>query len=155
MGTESNMSGKATNQELGIGYDTSPRPKRISMQIPNFHDGHFDGIWTGPNKRVQLFPRTAEGQSFVLSLEGVQALAFSDIKQGNIILDLVFRNTKEITHSDIAELYGVGADTTQGASLIKAATDRDLQVLEMNPSYGAQGLVLFQTWDLSQREHQS
>ena len=122
------------------------------MQIPNFHDGHFDGIWTGPNKRVELFLRTSDGQSFVLSLEGVQALAFSDIKQGNIILDLVFRSTKEITHSDIAELYGVGADTPQGASLMKAATERGLQVLEMNPSYGAQRLALFQTWGLIQRE---
>jgi hypothetical protein len=124
------------------------------MQIPNFHDGHFDGIWTGPNKRAELFLRTSDGQSFVLSLEGVQALAFSDIKQGNIILDLVLRSTKEIAHSDIAELYGVGADTLQGASLMKAATERRLQVLEMNPSYGAQGLALFQTWDLSQREPQ-
>jgi hypothetical protein len=125
------------------------------MQIPNFHDGHFDGIWTGPSKRAELFLRTSDGQSFVLSLEGVQALAFSDIKQGNIILDLVLRSTKEITRSDIAELYGVGADTLQGASLMKAATERRLQVLEMNPSYGAQGLALFQTWDLSQREHLS
>jgi hypothetical protein len=65
------------------------------MRIPNFHDGYFNGIWTGPDKRVQLFLRTVDGQSFVLSLEGVEALAFSDIKQGNIILDLVFRNERK------------------------------------------------------------
>jgi hypothetical protein len=124
------------------------------MQIPNFHDGYFDGIWVGPNKLVKVFLRTADRESFVLSLEGVQALTFTDMKQGNIILDLVLRGTKEITRSDIAELYGVGADTPQGASLMKTATERGLQVLEMNPSYGAQGLALFQTWDLTQREVQ-
>jgi hypothetical protein len=102
------------------------------MQIPDFHDGYFDGIWIGPNKRVQLFLRTVDGQSFVLSLEGAQRLAFSDIKQGNIILDLVFRKTKGITPSDIAELYGVGVDTPQCASLMKAATEPGLQVLEIN-----------------------
>jgi hypothetical protein len=123
------------------------------MQIPDFHDGHFDGICIGPNKRAQLFLRTLDERSFVLSLEGVRMLAFSDIKEGNIIFDLVFRNTAEITHSDIAELFGVGADTPQCATLMKAATERGLQLLEINPSYGAQGLALFQTWDLNQRDH--
>jgi hypothetical protein len=126
----------------------------ISMEIPNFHDGYFDGIWLGPNKLVKVFLRTADRQSFVLSLGGVEALTFTDIKHGNIILDLVFRNTKEITHSDISELYGVDANTPQAVSLMKSATQRELQVLEIDPSYGAQGLALFRTWDLSQREVQ-
>jgi len=124
------------------------------MEIPNFHDGYFDGIWVGPNKLAKIFLRTTDRQSFVLSLEGVEALTFDDIKQGNIILDLVLRNTKEITHSDISELYGVGADAPQAVSLMKSATERGLQVLEINPSYGARGLALFQGWDLSQREVQ-
>ncbi len=122
------------------------------MEIPNFHDGYFDGIWVGPSKLVKIFLRTTDRQPFVLSLQGVQALIFTDIKQGNIVLDLVFRNTKEITHSDISELYGVSADSPQVVSLTKSATERGLQVLEINPSYGAQGLALFQTWDLIQRE---
>ncbi len=125
------------------------------MQIPNFHDGFFEGMWLGADKLVKLFLRTADRHSFVLSLEGVQALTFIDIKEGNIILDVVLRSTKEITHSDIAELYGVCADSPQGASLLKTAIERGLQVLEINPSYGAQGLALFQTWDLTQREVQA
>jgi hypothetical protein len=68
---------------------------------------------------------------------------------------VVLRSTKEITHSDIAELYGVAADSPQGASLLKTAIERGLQVLEINASYGAQGLALFQTWDLTQREVQA
>ncbi|HXR32840.1 MAG TPA: hypothetical protein VN830_03980 [Verrucomicrobiae bacterium] len=124
------------------------------MEIPNFHDGYFDGIWVGPNKLVEIFLRTTDRQPFVLSLQGVQALTFTGIKQGNIVLDLVFRNAKEITHSDISELYGVSVDSPQVVSLTKSATEQGLQVLEINPSYGAQGLVLFQSWDISQREVQ-
>ena len=124
------------------------------MEIPNFHDGYFDGLWVGPNKLVKIFLRTTDRQPFVLSLQGVQALTFTDIKQGNIVLDLVFRNTKGITHSDISELYGVSADSPQVVNLMESATERGLQVLEINPSYGAQGLALFQSWDISQREVQ-
>jgi hypothetical protein len=126
-----------------------------SATIPNFHDGYFDGIWLAPNKLVHCFLRTVKEQPFILILEGVQALILTDLKQGNIILDLVLRSTTEITPSDIEELYGVGSGTPQVTALLKAATERGFQVLEINPSYGAQGLVLFQNWNLIQREIQS
>lgn len=126
----------------------------LPTEIPNFHDGYFDGIWIGPNKAVHCFLRTVQEQSFVLVLEGVQALIIKDLKQGNIILDLVLRSTTEITPSDMEELYGVGPGTPQVTTLLKTATERGLQILEINPSYGAQGLVLFQNWNLSQREVQ-
>jgi hypothetical protein len=45
------------------------------MQIPTFQDGFFEGIWLGADKLVKLFLRTADRHSFVLSLEGVQALS--------------------------------------------------------------------------------
>jgi len=122
------------------------------MEFPNFHDGYFDGVSIGPNKLVQFFLRTVNEQSFVLILEGVQSLVLTDVRQGNIILDLAIRSTGEITRSDIEELYGVGPDTPQATSMLKTATERALQVLEINPSYGAQGLVLFQSWNLNQRE---
>jgi hypothetical protein len=121
-------------------------------KIPSFHDGYFDGVWIGPNKLVKFFLRTVNEQSFVLMLEGVQSLVLTDIRQGNIILDLVIRNSAEITPSDIKELHGVGPDKPQAASLLKTAMEQDLQVLEINPSYGANGLVLFQNWNPSQRE---
>jgi hypothetical protein len=124
------------------------------MPIPNFHDGYFDGIWIGPNNLVYLFLRRADHQSLVLGLAGVERLTFAEIKQGNIILDLVFRGAGKITQLDIAELYGVDADSPQCVSLVNDATERQLQVLEVNPSYGAKGLALFHSWDITQREVQ-
>jgi hypothetical protein len=120
------------------------------MQIPNFHGGYFDGLRIGPDTLVHFFLRTADQDSFVLALGGVEALALKGIKQGNITLDLVLRSAQEITHSHSEELYGVDAGTPQVTSLWKTATERGLQVLEVNPSYGAQGLVLFETWSLNQ-----
>jgi hypothetical protein len=120
------------------------------MNIPNFHDGHFDGLRIGPSKLVSLFLRTQDGKSFNLVLREVDALTLSGIKQGNIILDLVFRSTGELTRQDIEELYGVDVDTPQAANLLTAKREQGFQIVEINPSYGAQGLVLFQTFEIRQ-----
>jgi len=120
------------------------------MNIPNFHDGHFDGLRIGPSKLVSLFLRTQDGKSFILALREVDALKLSDIKQGNIIFDLVSRSTEELTCSDMAELYSVDVDAPQVTDLLRVKREQGFQLLEINASYGAQGLVLFQTFELRQ-----
>jgi hypothetical protein len=57
------------------------------MNVPNFHDGHFDGLRIGPSKVVSLFLKTQDGKSFSLVLQEVDALTLSEVKQGNIIFD--------------------------------------------------------------------
>jgi hypothetical protein len=123
-------------------------PRTASMNIPNFHDGHFDGPRIGPSKLVNIFLRTQDGQSFILILREVDALTLSEIKQGNIIFDLVFRSTGELTRSDMAELYSVDVDAPQATNLLTAKRQRGYQLLDA--SYGAQGLVLFQTFEMRQ-----
>ncbi len=120
------------------------------MKIPNFHDGHFDGLRIGPSKLVSLFLRTQDGKSFILALREVDALKLSDIKQGNIIFDLVSRSTEELTSSDMAELYSVDVDAAQVTDLLRVKREQGFQLLEINASYGAQGLVLFQTFEIRQ-----
>jgi hypothetical protein len=94
----------------------------MSDHLPNFHD---------------------------LTLEGVQALALSNVKAGNIILDLVLRGAEEIIQSDLAELYDLIANDPQCLIQLSNLRGTSLQILEINPSYGAQGLVLFENWNLS------
>jgi hypothetical protein len=120
------------------------------MNIPNFHDGHFDGLRIGPRKLVSLFLKTQDGKAFTLVLQKVDALTLSEIKQGNIILDLVVRNSGELTCSDMAELYSVDVDAPQTSELLRLRREEGFQLLEINSSYGAQGLVLFQTFELRQ-----
>jgi hypothetical protein len=116
------------------------------MNIPNFHDGHFDGLRIGPSKLVSLFLKTQDGKAFTMLLQEVDALTLSDVKQGNIILDLVFRSAGDITLSDMAELYSVDADARQAADLLKS--EQGFQLLEINASYGARGLVLFRAFEM-------
>jgi hypothetical protein len=42
------------------------------MNIPNFHDGYFDGLPVGPNKLAHLFLRTQDGRAFTLALQEVE-----------------------------------------------------------------------------------
>jgi hypothetical protein len=118
------------------------------MNIPNFHDGHFDGLRIGPSKLVSLFLKTQDGKAFTILLQEVDALTLSEVKQGNIILDLVFRSAGDITLSDMAELYSVDADARQAADLLKAKREQGFQLLEINASYGARGLVLFRAFEM-------
>jgi hypothetical protein len=118
------------------------------MNIPNFHDGHFDGLRIGPSKLVSLFLKTQDGKAFTILLQEVDALTLSEVKQGNIILDLVFRSAGDITLSDMAELYSVDADARQAADLLKAKREQGFQLLEINASYGARGLVLFPAFEM-------
>jgi hypothetical protein len=122
--------------------------------LPDFHDGYFDGIWLAANNRAHLFLRTVNGESFVMALDGVKAIVLNELKEGNIIFDLVFRNTENIVYADMEALYGVGSDKQPLVRALEAATAERLQILELNSSYGAHGLALFQTWTVSQREVQ-
>jgi hypothetical protein len=120
------------------------------MNIPSSHDGHFDGLGIGPNKLVNLVLRTEDGKSSILALREVERLTLSEIKQGNIKLNLVFRGRSELTSADVAELYGVDVDAPLATDLLRAKRERGFQLLEINASYAAQGLVLFQTCELRQ-----
>ena len=120
------------------------------MNIPNFHDGYFDGLWLGSDKLVRIFLRTCDQHSYILTLQGVQALAVSGVRAGNIILDLVFRSARDITSSDVQDLYDVDSSTEQATKLLKSTREKDLQILELNPSYGAQGLLLFETCEINE-----
>jgi hypothetical protein len=104
-----------------------------------------------PNKTVDLFLSAGDQRSYILSLEGVRALTPSGMKTGNIIVDLVFRSAKEVTPLDVKELYDVSANSDQAVKLLDSTRTSNLQILELNPSYGAQRLFLFQSFEISEQ----
>src|SRR5689334_17724671 len=111
------------------------------MQIPNFHDGLFEGIHLGPSGVVHLFFRTESQKSMTVTLHGAAAIKVSGIMTKNIVLDVITRGTAEITQDDIAEIYGTKSDSVQTNKLLSSTRERKLQLLELNPSYGAEGLI--------------
>jgi hypothetical protein len=63
-----------------------------------------------------------------------------DPKPGNIIFDLVFRSARELTSSDVGILYDLDEGGEQLAEILNSTREKDLQILELNASYGAHGL---------------
>jgi hypothetical protein len=122
------------------------------MNIPSFHDGRFDGFWISADDAVHLFLRTQKGERFTLILRGVERLNLSEIREGNIILDLVFRDAEGLTISDMEELYRVAPGSPQAATFLKQARERKFKALEINPSYGALALFLFQTSEIRETD---
>ena len=46
----------------------------MMIDLPNFHDGYFDGLWTSENKIVHLFLRTSNGKRSTIVLSDVERL---------------------------------------------------------------------------------
>lgn len=119
------------------------------MDIPNLHDGFFDGFRIKPNKVVQLFLRTSDEKTFAFILGGVRAMRISGVMNGNIILDVIVRSGQQITLADICEVYSLADAAPQAPALLAAAREQGLQLMELNPSYGAEGLLLFGSLELA------
>ena len=121
------------------------------MKFPNFHDGFFDGLWIAPNKIVHFFLRTVDDRTFTLTFLGVQAMCMSAVKEGNIILDLVFRDAPQITLADVEEVHDLGANSKLGPTMLTSIHNHSqLHIMELNPSYGAQGLILFESYEVKE-----
>ncbi len=118
------------------------------MNMPDLHDGYFEGLWIGPDKDVHIFLRELNGNRITLILREVNALSLSGIKEGNIIFDVVVRGPQDLTLDDIEHLHGVSKNSSKASDLLDLMVKRELKVLEINPSYGAQGLVSFRAFEL-------
>jgi hypothetical protein len=115
---------------------------------PNLHDGFFDGLWLSPDKRARLFVRTVTGELSTIVLTEVEALNVTSLRAGNIIFDVTLIAPENLTVKDIQQLYDLKDDQVEMARrLLSKAQQQGLSALEINPSYGAEGKVLFRTID--------
>jgi len=120
-----------------------------------FHDGHFEGFWIPNNGLIHIFLRTVGSMEYVFLLNGVVMLKATDFKEGNIILDVSFRNYEDIDFNDIKMLYDldhdIPTDNWELKLLDKIESDK-LIVLEINPSYGGSCLVLAKSMEVITRK---
>ncbi|HET7107379.1 MAG TPA: hypothetical protein VFI38_11260 [Candidatus Acidoferrum sp.] len=121
------------------------------MNIPNFHDGNFEGFLVNPNKEVLIFLRTREDKRYILALKSVQAMSISEVKAGNVIFDLVFREVRDLTTLDLVVLYDADSNSSQTAKFLNSLKERNLRIMELNASYGAKGLFLFERFEITER----
>jgi hypothetical protein len=114
-----------------------------------FHDGNLEGLRTDKDtKIVQVYLSTDEKVRTTAVLSGVLKLKAEGFREGNIILDVSTRDSDEITLADIAELYNLDSTHEPNSwehKLMDKIREERLKILEVNPSYGAQCLILAQT----------
>jgi len=114
--------------------------------LPNLHDGFFDGLWLSADKCARLFVRTVAGERSTIILTEVETLNVSGLRAGNIIFDVALIAPEKLTVTDIEQLYDLKDDQVEMArQLLSKAQQQGLSALEINPSYGAEGKVLFRT----------
>jgi len=112
--------------------------------LPDLHDGFFDGVWLSADKRAHFFVRTVAGERSTIILTDVEALNVSGVRAGNIILDVVLIAPDKLTVKDIEQAYDLKSGEDKKASqLLRKAQEQGLSGLEINPSYGAEGTVIF------------
>ena len=112
--------------------------------LPDLHDGFFDGVWLSADKSAHFFVRTEAGERSTIILTDVEALNICGLRAGNIIFDLVLIAPDKLDVKDIEQAYDLkNGDAEKAQQLLAKAQARGLSGLEINPSYGAEGMVLF------------
>jgi hypothetical protein len=98
-----------------------------------FHDGVFNGLLIEKDA-AHFFLETSQHEKFVLTAKQMSALRLNDVFAGNIIFDVEVFDLDEISINDFLEAqphrHGEHA-------AFEKARDQKLQLLRINPSYGA------------------
>jgi hypothetical protein len=85
-----------------------------------------------------------EGELSTIVLTDVQALNICGLRAGNIIFDLVLIAPDKLTVKDIEQVYDLrSGEVDKAQQLLDKAQEQGLSGLEINPSYGAEGIALF------------
>ena len=91
----------------------------------------------------------------MLEISGVAAVDAGTFKEGNIIFDVLIYGCDELTLEQMIAVHGPMSEyglPDQAQRWLTKARQEGLNLLEINPSYGAACLVLAHTIDLRHRE---
>jgi hypothetical protein len=136
-----------------VGHPPFTQELALMKNYDQFHDGSFDGLLID-RAAVTVFLSTNDKQPFVIEAKGVAAIIAGGFKAGNIIFEVLVREHVELVLRDVTEVYGlppVSDAVGRAQELLRDAIERRLMVLEINPSYGANCLVLAESIILTRR----
>jgi hypothetical protein len=126
----------------------------IGKLYSEFHDEFLDGLLLDDSS-AHIFLRTYQQERFVIEASNVAALNAGDFKLGNIIFEVLTRSANELTLEDIEAVHGPFPEVYRSHYAkrdLELALEKNLILLEINPSYGATCLVLAATMDLCSRQ---
>jgi hypothetical protein len=118
--------------------------------LDRFHDGFLDGLLI-QDATVHVFLSTDDKQGFILKVCGVLSLKADGFRQGNIIYDVLVRDGDELTLHDIMTFFEF-KDETNALKKLDEAHSKNLLVVEINPSYGANCIILAESVELLPRD---
>lgn len=114
-----------------------------------FHDGSFDGLWLD-GKCAHIFLATPEHEAHVIVASGVVLLKADDVRQGNIIFDVILRPAAELSPDDLDVFlhdYDDPKRLERAKALLQTAQVNALTFLQITPSYGAICSVMGKTFE--------
>jgi hypothetical protein len=123
-------------------------------KFSEFHDGWFEGLWID-GKTVHIFLATEGRERFVFVANEVSELFAENVMCGNIIFEVLLRETEEVNLQDIHALYKLKAgpsDEKQSDILLEKARLQNRKILEIHPSYGASCFILASSFKVFGRE---
>jgi len=125
----------------------APSDSALNTELSVFHDGYLDGFLISESS-VLFFLSTMEKQAYVLIAKGVERMKADGFRQGNIIFDVLARRADQLSIGDVRSLYDtldgeVGERQTR--TIWERLTQEGRVMLEINPSYGCECLLIAQT----------
>jgi len=106
--------------------------------IPDLHDGFFDGVWLSDKKGARLFVRTENGEPSTILLTDVAALNIRNLRQGNIIFEVVLTAPDALSIEQVNAAHDLGRDQEDmSRRMFQKAQQQRLSALEIgnNGSY--------------------
>jgi hypothetical protein len=117
------------------------------MDEPQYHlhDGYVDGIVVS-GKEAKLLLRSVSGDTFEMSLNGVEHLKADDFREGNIILRVVLHKGGECSADLLHDLYAPSEYDSGAADFLARlqvrVREEKMVLVEIMPSYGCSLLAL-------------
>jgi hypothetical protein len=118
------------------------------------HDGFLDGVFLDRSS-AYIFLSTHRDELFVFEATQVDSLNIADFRKGNIIFEVLCHSANELSLEMIEAVNGGFPDVSRSRFAKKAlelAVEKNLVLLEINPSYGATCLILASSLSLRSRQ---
>jgi hypothetical protein len=117
--------------------------------LPGFHDARLVGIALLPEKRCAVFLRRIDGVVERILLSGVERLRVDNLREGNIVLDVMARSRADVDADAVLGVLSV-ADLDTHRTFVDKVIARirtgELTLFQINPSYGGAFECLCAGW---------
>jgi hypothetical protein len=125
----------------------------LLKKYSEFHDGFLDGVFLDGNS-AYIFLSTDRGELFVFEATQVDSLNIADFRKGNIIFEVLCHSANELSLEMIEAVNGGFPEVSRSRFAqrgLELAVEKNLVLLEINPSYGATCLILASSFSLRRR----